>query len=69
MATKKKPAAKPKKTAAPKSAPKPVLVQRKVEVVFVKDAPRYGKKGEVRMMTEEAMKYVNSKVRGAVKKK
>jgi hypothetical protein len=75
VATKKKEApkaAKPKveeKAATPELTPKPVKVQEKVAAVFLKDAPKFGSKGEVRKMTEEAIAYINSQIKGAVKKK
>lgn len=58
-----------KKAATPKLTPKPVEVQEKVDAVFLKDAPKFGKKGEVRKMTGEAIAYINSQIKGAVKKK
>ena len=74
MAAKKK-GTKPKSVKSEvKEAVKPKVEKKNVEpkkvaVVFVKDAPKFGKKGEVYKMTLRAMNYINSQVAGAVKKK
>ncbi len=48
-----------------KKEPKP---EKKVDAVFLKDAPKFGKKGDVRKMTEKAIAYINSQIKGVIKK-